>query len=357
MPDDRSQPATLVVAAELRGGGKSQQDLFDTRDDLRRRVAEDVEPVDLGGRDPERLRYAVFLPGDDDPFVRHFRDAEPVFGEPGHRFLNLAKLRELLPAPRVLPRAEPAHKDELSPGDFWGAVAFAIVAAAVSAGLVAWLLSPGLWATLLYAAIAFCLLVLLPFLYTLSVLPATTWRAGRVKTQPLVIAHVVQAIEALWVPSHPDHPDGARFGLVMVFTLDPRRRDDTAWLGWLARRLAWLRDHGADDPDETRLAQRLEGEADDGTSLLPASVTGNDATYRASPMITRSQLPSDRLPADRLVPVLLPADAKAGDAEVKIDRVWPPQLWPLRHRPPWENRPDEPAEAPAAEDEPADRDA
>ena len=146
---------------------------------------------------------------------------------------------------------------------------------------------------------------------------------------------------------------------MLVFTLDPRRRDDTAWLGWLARRLAWLRDHGADDPDETRIAQRLEGEADDGTSLLPASVTGNDATYWASPMITRSQLPGDRLPADRLVPVLLPAGAKAGDAEVKIDRVWPPQLWPLRHRPPWENRPDDPAEAelPMAEDESADRDA
>ena len=237
VPDDDTQPATLVVAAELRGGARGQQDLFDARDDLRRRVAEDVDPADLGGRDPDRLRYAVFLSGDDDPFVAYFRDAEPVFGEPRHRFLNLATLRRCCRHRGCCPERSRRTRTSCRPGDFSAALSFVLVAAAVSPGSSRGCSARACCArrcsTPRSASASSCSL---PFLYTLSVLPATTWRTGRVRTQPLVIAHVVQAFEALWVPSHPEYPDGARFGLVLVFTLDPRRRVDTAWLGWLARR-------------------------------------------------------------------------------------------------------------------------
>ena len=338
VPEGGEEPPTLVLAAELRGAGGDERAIEEVGEDLRRRVREDVEEADLQGRDPERFRYAVFNAGDDDPFLAHLRDTEPLFGESPHRVMNLARMRELLPAPRTLPAAEPSHKDELSVGDFVGASIFVVVAAGVLAAVVAWLVSSAFWATLLCVVLGVGTLALVVFMYFLSVLPATTWRAGPLRRQPVVLGHVVQALEALWVRSHPGYADGGRFGLVIVFALDPQRRDDPAWLSWMARRMAWLRDHGAEDPDETRIAQRLEGEADDGTSRIPPSVAGNDATYWVSPLITRDQLPGDRLPFDRLLPLVLAGAPRPGDAEVKLLRLWPPQLWPLRHRPPWEDR-------------------
>ena len=349
VPADRRHPPALLLAAEL-GGYDAGETLDDDRraevaDDLRRRVAEDCDA------DPDSVRVAVFAAGEEDDLLRYLRETEPVFGEPRHRVMNLAELAKLYPAPRALPAAQPAHEIQSDPG--WS-VAGAVVVAAIGFGLMAlaWWLVPWLWASLTLMAL---IAIVAGFLAvsTLFNLPSLSLRRRReLRELPLTLACVVQAFEALWVEKHPDYPEFARFGLVAVYSLDSQRKNDPAYLGWLARRLAWLRDNGAEDPDETRLAQRLEGEADDATSRLPASVTGNDATYWASPLYTRLALPGARLPGDRLLPILLEAGVTPGADPVPMARPWPPELWPLRDRPPWANRPDEPAAGRSDREEP-----
>ncbi len=342
VPSDGGVPTSLLLAAELRGYDGDRQLGPEEREeisaDLRRRAVED------GDADADRLKVAVFAAGERDELTEHLRETEPVFGEPTHRFMNLAQMRQLLATPRVLPKPEPVRKDQVGASDALIVAVIALVLAAGVAALAWWLFAADWigWTLGLLIAVPGLGLAAITYLgsTTAAVRPAKPLR-----TLPMTLAVVVQAFEALWVADHPDYPHGARFGLVAVFSLDPQRRDDLAWLSWLARRLAWLRDNGADDPDETRLAQRLEGEADDGTSRLPPSVTGNDATYWISPHYTRDDLPGERLPEDRILPILLERGATAGAERVAMARPWPAELWPLRYRPPWENRPDVPERA------------
>ena len=336
VPADPREPTGLLLAAEVRGFDAGRELGDDEReevaDDLRRRAAEDGD-VDLEN-DPHAVRVAVFAAGESDSLAEYLRGTEPVFGEARGRVMNLAELRAMLPAPRRLPRAMPIRPEQDDAGSTVMAIVIQAVVGLGLAALAAWLV-PWPWVRwplvgLILGATGFVAWA------TWRELPSVAiGRRGPLRGNPLTLAAVVQAFEALWVADHPDYPQGARFGLVLVYSLDPRRRDDPAWLNWLARRLAWLRDNGAEDPDETRIAQRLEGEADDRTSRLPAGVTGNDATYWASPMIVRYALPGSKLPADGLVPVLLEATATPGAERVELERVWPGELWPLRDRPPW----------------------
>ncbi len=342
-------PARLLVGAELRGSDAdevlSDEQRAAVADDLRRRLQEDAE-TDAGA-----IEIAVFAVGERDGLTNALRATEPIFGEARHRFMNLAELRQMFAVPRTIPKAMPVRKEQDGEGEAVGAMVMILVVAALLAGVVWWLVP---WPIVQWICYGLVGLVALALCYTtyLEMPRAALRRPDELKRLPMTLASVVQAFEALLVASHPDYPHGARFGLVAVFTLDSRRRDDVAWLNWMSRRLAWLRDHGADDPDETRVAQRLESEADDGTSKLPPSVSGNDATYWFSPMVVRQELPGERLPGDGLLPILLPAEARPGDDAVRPVRLWPAELWPLRYRPPWANRPDDPDVS--AEDDPAD---
>ena len=330
-------PPSLLLAAELRGEGATWAH-DEVAQDLRRRLAEDVEGVD-----GDRVRVAVLHPGEAggpaNPLWAYFQEVEPFFGDPRRRAMNLDELRPLLSAPRRLPAPQPANKFQSGAGETAGAAVFIAVVGAGLAWLAVWLL-PGRWGTAAAAVVAAVTLAVEWANWTAG-LPAAVRGRGELRALPMTLAAVVQAFEALWVRSHPDYPDGARFGLVAVFTLDPRHRDDPAWLGWMARRLAWLRDHEAGTPDETRVARRLEGEHDDGTSRIPASVSGNDATYWVSPKYERRHLPGDKLPSDGLLPILLEPGAAAGADRVAVRRPWPAELWPLRYRPPWEDQPND----------------
>ena len=101
----------------------------------------------------------------------------------------------------------------------------------------------------------------------------------------------------------------------------------------MARRLGHLRDTPSRDPDETRITQRLEAEADDGTSRIPASIAGNDSTYWVSPHYRGAMLPDGRLPGDGLLPILLEPAVKAGDEAVRMIRAWPLSFWPMLREP------------------------
>ena len=344
VPADPRRTTGLLLAGEVRGYDAERQlgpnERETIADDLRRRAVED------GGADAETLEVAVFAAGEEDSLTRYLRDVEPIFGEAHGRTMNLAQMRTLLPAPRTLPKAEPIREEQDDPGSSLVAIPVLFVIGLGLAALAWWLVP---WPLVMWPLVGLILLVTLFLMWTTyAEMPsASVGRRGPLRENPLTLAVVVQAFEALWVADHPDYPQGARFGLVLVYSLDERRRDDVAYLGWLARRLAWLRDNGAEDADETRIAQRLEGEADDDTSRLPPGVTGNDATYWASPLIVRYTLPGSKLPADRVVPVLLKAGSTPGAERVEVARLWPGELWPLRSRPPWE--PKEAAEAKEAD--------
>ena len=60
---------------------------------------------------------------------------------------------------------------------------------------------------------------------------------------------------------------------------------------------------------------------------------GNDATYWASPHLQNRELPDQVIPPDGLMPVLLEAGAEPGAEAVRVERVWPANLWPTRNRP------------------------
>ena len=246
--------------------------------------------------------------------------------------LDLERFDRLRDTPRKLPRPRKVDEEQLEGGDLLGVLGLFVAGGLGLAALMWWLVP---WAVVAWVGIALVLLAM-------AVLVVITWRdsvPGSLRRReelgalPLTLASVVQAHEALWDPEGSDYPTGARFGLVAVFSLDPARRDDPAWLGWMSRRLAHLRESPSRDPDETRITQRLEAEADDGSSRIPASIAGNDATYWVSPHYYNALLPGGRLPADGLLPILLEPGAKAGDEAVRMHRPWPLALWPMS-RPP-----------------------
>ena len=190
------------------------------------------------------------------------------------------------------------------------------------------------WAPLAWGLVALIVAAALFFSWALwaSSVPGSVGSRKGLATLPMTLAGVVQAHEALWSRNPAGYPEGARFGLVAVFTLDPEWRDDPFWLAWMARRLQHLRDNPTRTADETAIAQRLEGERDDGTSRIPASISGNASTYWVSPLYTRDQFPECQLPEDGLLPILLTSDAAAGADAVRMIRAWPAAMWPLAGR-------------------------
>ena len=328
--EEEARPPRLALAAELRGHGGPELDPEigdEAGRDLQRRLHEDVE-----GIDPDSVSIFLFTLRSDSDVANHLRGQEPVFGPAYGRVLDLDKFAKLRDAPRKLPAPRKFDDKQLAGSELWGVLALFL---AVGVGLAAlcWWLIP--WAVVAWIAVALILLatwVLVVMTWQDSV-PGSVRQRGELKSLPLTLASIVQAHEALWDPENSDYPTGARFGLVAVFSLDPTRRDDVAWLGWMARRLGHLRDTPSRDPDETRITQRLEAEADDGSSRIPTSIAGNDSTYWVSPHYRGAMLPDGRLPGDGLLPILLESGAAAGVEVVRMRREWPLSLWPMLREP------------------------
>ncbi len=328
--DEEARPPRLALAAELRGHGGPELDPEigdEAGRDLQRRLHEDVE-----GIEPDSVSIFLFTLRSDSDVAQHLRGQEPVFGPAYGRVLDVDKFAKLRDAPRKLPTPRKFDDKQLAGAELWGVLGL-FLGVGVGLAALAWWLIP--WTVVAWIAIAVILLataVLVVLTYQDSVLGSVRKR-GELRSLPLTLASVVQAHEALWEPESSGYPEGARFGLVAVFSLDPKRRDDPAWLGWMARRLGHLRETPSRDPDETRITQRLESEADDGTSRIPTSIAGNDATYWVSPHYRGAMLPGNRLPGDGLLPILLEPDAAPGAEAVRMRREWPLSLWPMLREP------------------------
>ncbi|PRY92058.1 hypothetical protein BCF33_2752 [Hasllibacter halocynthiae] len=332
---DRRLGARLVVAAQIKAEPWDEAAHSEAEADLRMRVLDDLDhgPDDHGavGEGPEIMVFAQNVEVGPGSLPTHFLAIEPVWGPHASRDLDLEAFRALAPAPRTLPKPRQTHPDQTSLTDLAITLGVAFAALVGLSQLAFWLIPSDTVAWVLVGLLAFLTVGFAWIMWQGSV-RGSIGRSGPLRTLPLTLAHVVQAHEALREDKHPGYPDGARFGLVAVFTLDSDWRDDAGWLSWMARRLAHLRDHPTRSADETRIAQRLEGERDDGTSRIPASVSGNEATYWVSPLVTRDQLPERRIPDDELLPIVLEEGAAPGAEAVRMVRFWPAVLWPLAPR-------------------------
>ena len=337
---DSRKGTRLVLAAQIKADPWDEAAHAEAEHDLRLRVLDDLgragepgsgEGMADGAHEPEVMVFARDAEAGLGTIPRHFLGLEPIWGPHVARDLDVDAFRALAPAPRVLPEPRQTHPDQTDRLELL--ITLAVTAAAVVglSQLVLWLLPIAWLAWTLIAAIALAGLGFAWIMWSGSV-PGNVGRRAPLRTLPLTLASVVQAHEALREAQHPGYPEGARFGLVAVFTLDPEWRDDPAWLSWMARRLAHLRDHPARTADETRVAQRLEGERDDGTSRIPPSIAGNAATFWVSPDVHRELLPERRIPDDELLPILLDANAAPGSEAVGMARLWPAVLWPLAPR-------------------------
>ena len=327
---DRRGGTRLVVAAQIKADPWDEDAHKEAEHDLRLRVLDDVEHAAEGGG-PEVMVFAQNAEAGPGTIPDHYLALEPVWGPHAARDLDIAAFRALAPAPRALPAPRQTHPDQTNRTEL---LIILVVTAATVVGLsqlIVWLLPVAWLAWTLIALVALAGLGFGWIMWTGSV-PGSIGRKGALRTLPLTLAAVVQAHEALREAKHPDYPEGARFGLVAVFTLDPEWRDDPTWLSWMARRLSHLRDHPTRTADETAIAQRLEGERDDGTSRIPPSIAGNEATYWVSPNVHRDLLPERRIPDDGLLPLLLEADAVPGKEAARMVRPWPAVLWPLAPR-------------------------
>ena len=348
---DRRRGTRLVVAAQIKADPWDEAAHAEAEHDLRLRVMDDLGrtdtvgngPTDDGGTDtaprepgpsteePEIMAFARDTEATSGTIAAHFLALEPAWGPHPARDLDVDAFRALAPAPRALPAPKRTHPDQTGWTELLVVLGVTVLALFGLSRLALWLVPFAALAWAIVAVFALLGLVIAAFMWIGST-PASMARKRPLRTLPLTLASVVQAHEALHETKHPGYPEGARFGLVAVFTLDPAWRDDPTWLSWMARRLAYLRDHPARTADETRIAQRLEGERDDGTSRIPPTIAGNGATYWVSPTLTRDQLPERRLPDDGLLPILLEADAAPGREAVRMARPWPAPLWPLAPR-------------------------
>ena len=119
------------------------------------------------------------------------------------------------------------------------------------------------------------------------------------KRAPLVLAAVVQANNALFSAETAEMAPAA-----LVYSTDPQRATDAAWLSDLAQRLRAIRETPALDRTGGKLAARLQAEGEDLFEDLPASVTGGAHARWVVKFLSPSELPGGCLPPDRLLPAL-----------------------------------------------------
>lgn len=319
--EDAGLPPALVVGAKIKDPDPSH----DRFEEVEARVREMLAGA-LPARAAEETDVILWPSGATGGAVDYFERTEPVVGERVNSTLIRPQMRKLFAPPRDL--GDMAFENTLLRWRIGAAVLVVVLSA--GAAFLAFALAPSGFPTRALIGLA---LFAGGSALTRVLAPPEDPAETALRTQPLTLAAVVQAHEALRSPTVRRSQKYARhegFRMVAVFTLGERYRDDAAWLRWMADRLYALRESPATTPDETRVAQRLIDEADDHTSKIPPSIAGNDATYWVRYVCRPSDLPNDVVPSDGLLPVVLEANVRAGADEVRVAYPWPLRLWPRR---------------------------
>lgn len=120
-------------------------------------------------------------------------------------------------------------------------------------------------------------------------------------TAPIVYAAVVQAHHGLWAPY-----DGGHMGAVFVFSTDPARMYDTAWLLDIAKKIGEMKESPTVAPDCKTLIDTLRDDQSQFCFKLRSSLAGDvDAWCTTYVVNDTAHLPHTCLPNDRILPVLL----------------------------------------------------
>lgn len=121
------------------------------------------------------------------------------------------------------------------------------------------------------------------------------WRADATHA-PVVRVGVVQANRVLWDPRSPHFAPA-----VVLYTTDPRRCLDTAWVREVTDRVADLRDHRTGDPALDRVGELLDDEHSSFVEDVPPRLTGGVPARMLVTYIGREVLPGRAIPADGML--------------------------------------------------------